>query len=615
MMPHITLKGRIAITVFAIYGIIALIVPMLPLHNPQSYHAPPEDIFVPEVVDEYAFNFTLEHLRVYGYGIYMITEDGRFVVYDSEAHRIENAFPIPPRGYSEIGLMRAMYEDYPVFFGNGKVYIYIGDENTLLNYTVPGIRALYPLREPFNGFYGFLVVNSSGIYAFEYDPFMPWRGVVPVWSMKITQRILGIHYTYKRIMISTPKSLICVNSEGEVVWSVNGSFTSNPIFVPVYGSKSLYIGSENYIEVRSILNGSILKRISMPSAVDSLAYYGQALYAHSRSSFGKVNLMEGGFAWKIDNVRRYRIDPFVDGVGILLNSGKLEFVLAASGEVQWGLEGKFRDIALGSISHVSYLYALNDGGNVITKYSYSGKLITPLPPDEKYPLGTDAAGRDVLSQFLWSFREEMYIALLSGLIVLILGTLWGLVAGYYSGVTDDFLLLVSDALLFIPAIGYAALMLYVFGIVHHVEATIAASVLALSPLEARAVRNYTKMIKEKPYVESAKVIGASSWRIIFNHILPEIRGISLVYAVSAVAMALLLEVGISFLGFGNYGVPTWGWMVTNAYFTGYLDRWWLVAPPIIALWLLVYSLYLIFHEIYTSYYLRQDMGKKQKNKS
>ncbi len=598
-----SLHGKIALVVVLIYLAIAIIVPFLPLRDPSAYHAPPEDIFVPDVVDSYNFSEPVENLGVMEYRMFVITEKGNFIDYDLTAHAVLNEIHLEGKNFSRIEILHMYPQGVPIFHSDYYVYLYSPTSHQLHRYRVNGVTALYPIQEPFSPYRGFVAVNRTGMYAFicPYNSDHPSQE--PAWEFK-EENILGVHYSYNRIFVSTPSELFALNESGGVVWSLHGNFTSNPVFLPVYGNPFVYVAQGEEVWMVYTSNGSVGGDVRLDVNVTQLNYYGQSLYAYSPNGvFGKVNLLGSGFSWEMNGIERYAMSPFIDGMGAITDEGKLIFVLIGDGTVQWGAEGDFRDVFIGEQRHVPYLFTTLGNGTSVRQYSYSGRLITPLPPSEKYPLGTDSAGRDVLSQLLWGFRMEMYIAIVSGLLVLLLGTVWGLVAGYFSGLPDDILLMLTDILLFIPAIGYAALMIFLFGIVHHIEATIVASVLALSPLEARAVRNYTKMVKEKPYVESARLMGASPWRVIFVHILPEVKGISLVYALSATTMALLLEVGVSFLGFGNYTIPTWGWMLTNAYFTGYLDRWWLVIPPLLALFILVYSLYLLSQEMYASEYI------------
>ena len=596
--------GKIALGILTVYIIIALVVPALPLRNPTGFHAPPQDIFVPQIVNQFNFSVPIDNFAVYGYDIFAVSNNGIFIHYDMIQHKTVKTFNINSSHISGIKILRAGAYGVPIFHTESAVYLYSPTQERLYRMDVRNTYAIYPIQIPFSQYTGFIAVNSTGVYAYSYNPYTDERQSF-MWNFSLEKNVLGIHYSYTNFYISTPDRLIALNDQGRMIWSIDGNFTSNPIYIPVYGNNIIYVASGTSIMGIFMTNGSYATNISMAVKITHLHYYGQSLYAYSpRGIVGKVNTLSNrGFLWKIGNIKEYSLSSSVDGMGAILKDGRLIFVLTGDGTVQWGTKGNFTKIALGEQDLVPYLFALLNNEKSIVQYSYSGKLITPLPPSKKYLLGTDSAGRDVLSQLLWGFRNEIYIAFVSGFAVLILGTLWGLTAGYFSGLPDDLLLLLSDSFLFIPAIGYAALMIYLFGIQHHIMATITASILALSPLEARAVRNYTKVIKEKPFVESAKVSGAGFWRIMFKHILPEIKGISMVYALSATTMALLLEVGISFLGFGNYAIPTWGWMITNAYFTGYLDKWWLVAPPLIALWLLVYSLYLLSQEMYTTEYV------------
>ena len=614
MKLKVSLKGKIAIAVIITYIIIALLVPIMPLRPPLSYRAPPTDIFVPQIVANYSFPYKIVRMNAYEDEFYIITESSGFIDYNILDHNITFEENLPLQNYSDIKILRIYPHGFPVFYNQNYIYVFSG--TALVRYHMNDTVSIYILNPPFSSFTGFVAYNSTGLYAFQYSPygFSP----EPLWHIVAHQKPLGLHYDYNHIFVSFHDKIIDITSNGKIVWEKRGNFTSNPIFLPTYGNDKLYIASHNEIEALSIRNGSKRADIHMPCEITSLEYRGGILFAYSPSGvFGKVDVLKNGFSWKVDDVKKYVASPFIDGIGVIFKNGKIGFILT-DGAIQWGKDVNVYNILLTEMSHTTYLLAILENQKDVQQYSYSGKMITPLPPSKKYILGTDFAGRDVFSQLLWSFRSELYIAFVSGAIVLLLGTLWGLIAGYFGGTTDELLLLLSDSFLFIPAIGYAALMIYLFGISHHIEATIWTSIFALSPLEARAVRNYTKVVKEKAFVESAKLSGAGHWRIILVHIFPEIKGISTVYALSAVTMALLLEVGISFLGFGNYTVPTWGWMISNAYFTGYWDKWWLIVPPLLALWAIVYSTYLLSHEIYASEYIfsleARTIGEETKSK-
>ncbi len=584
--------GKLSLGIILVYVIIALIVPYLPISNPLYNRAPPQDIFVPQILDNISLPGNIVNARAAGGVLYYIGSNYTFNAFNIQNHNYLFSIPLEKENYSKIQLLHYSVYTSIFFYSHNTLYFYDRMNVKLVNYKMD-IKKVFPIEQPFVPFTGVAVYNGTDL---NFYSLYPQEGLK--WSLKVPIEPIGIHTSYKQIYISFPKALWCLDYIGEIKWKVNDTFTSNPIFLRSYEGSYLYVASGDKIERRDLSNGSLTANFSMGIQISYLGYYGQSLFAYSpQGIFGKVNLLNGSFAWKIHDVKTYTLDPFVDGLPVIFKDGRIGFVLLSTGEVQWGYRFNAQDIFMDAITYTTRnVVAYHD--NHVLIFSNSGKLITPLPPSNKYPLGTDNAGRDILSQLLWSFRTEIYIALVSTSVVMIVGTAIGILSGYYSGPVDDTLRLITDAFLLIPAIGYAALMIFILGITQHINATLLASLFAVWPIEARAVRNYTKVVKEKPYIEAARVSGASNTRIMLFHILPEVSIVSTVYGLSGAAMALLLEVGVSFLGFGNYMVLTWGWMIANAYFVGIWDKWWVLLPPLLTLMTLVMAIYLLSKDVH-----------------
>ncbi|MCD6275904.1 MAG: ABC transporter permease [Thermoplasmata archaeon] len=584
--------GKISALIILGYIVVALIVPYLNMPNPLYYKAPPEDIFAPQILKNITFSENIIKATAVNNILYMITEKCRFIALDLSSENTIFQYNLSRDSYSELYLLHYLTTTSIIFHSSQRVYWYNPQNMELKSYNI-STEKLFIIEQPFIPFAGFAAYGNSTIEIYSLYPVER-----PEFKMVVKEIPLGLHMDFKSIYISYPTELWKIYYDGEIKWKINGNFTSNPIFLSSYEGNYVYVGEGNVVDRINPGDGEIVKKFSLGEKIVHLEYYGQSLFAISAEhTFGKVNILGGGYSWILKGVKKYFMDPWIDGLSVKFTGGKIGFVLLSTGEIQWGYEFPAENIFVNKISYTSRDVVAYKGRDILI-FSASGKLITPLPPNKKYPLGTDNTGRDVLSQLLWSFRTEIYIALVSAFVVALIGTTIGILAGYYTGPVDDILRLLSDSFLLIPAIGYAALMLFVLGITQHVNATLLASLFAVWPIEARAVRNYTKVIKEKPFIEAARVMGASNIRIMVMHILPEVIMVSMVYALSGAAMALLLEVGVSFLGFGNYMVLSWGWMIANGYFVGIWDRWWISLPPLLTLMLLVISIYLLSKDIH-----------------
>ncbi|MBU7017111.1 MAG: ABC transporter permease subunit [Theionarchaea archaeon] len=222
------------------------------------------------------------------------------------------------------------------------------------------------------------------------------------------------------------------------------------------------------------------------------------------------------------------------------------------------------------------------------------------PPTWKYPLGTDVLGRDVFSQVIWGFRNALVMAVPSALLVGVIGTVVGLVSGYYGGIVDAVLQRVSMTFLVWPSVPLVALIVFSWGPHMAVPAVILGVAFTLWPTTARAIRSEVMSLRGRAFIESAKVSGASSVRIVFRHILPRVIHVSFLYMTIAVASALILEATFNFLGLTSPAVITWGQMLSFTYHTssarfaiGGGMVWWTIFPPATAITYMVSSFFLI----------------------
>jgi peptide/nickel transport system permease protein len=203
-------------------------------------------------------------------------------------------------------------------------------------------------------------------------------------------------------------------------------------------------------------------------------------------------------------------------------------------------------------------------------------------------LGTDRQGRDILSRLLVGSRVTMAVGLIAVLLSLTIGIILGSIAGYFGGIVDNVVMWLVNILYAIPT------LLLVFAITLTVgkgfwEIFIAIG-LSMWVGTARLIRGQVLALREMEYITAAKALGLGNMRIIFRHILPNIAGPVMVIAASNFAAAILIEAGLSFLGFGIQPPdPSWGLMIKEQYNFLLTDRPLLALIPGIAIMLLVYA--------------------------
>ncbi|WP_018426886.1 ABC transporter permease [Hoeflea sp. 108] len=194
-------------------------------------------------------------------------------------------------------------------------------------------------------------------------------------------------------------------------------------------------------------------------------------------------------------------------------------------------------------------------------------------PSIQHLLGTDNFGRDLWSRLVWGARVSLTIAIIAVTCSAILGTIVGLVAGYFGGWVDLVLMRITDIFLGVPAIVLALAIVAILG-PGVINVALALIVVAWTEY-ARVVRATTLVLREQNYVQAARALGARPSRILFKEILPNAIGPIIVLASLGLGTAIIAESALSFLGFGlPPPTPTWGW--TLAYGTKFIrDEPWL----------------------------------------
>lgn len=213
----------------------------------------------------------------------------------------------------------------------------------------------------------------------------------------------------------------------------------------------------------------------------------------------------------------------------------------------------------------------------------------PAGPSTSHPLGVDSLGRDVLSRTIYGARVALIVAFASTLIATVLGVALGVLAGYYRGWVDTVVSrLLIDVLLSFPilmlAIGLSSACSFGDGcagglIQPGIGTVIAVIALVTWTYPARLIRGQVLSMREKDFVDSARSIGASNFRIITRELLPNLVVPTIVYATLIIPSNVLFEAALSFLGVGvSPSTPSWGAMIGDAVNTFDTAWWYLLAP-------------------------------------
>ncbi len=241
----------------------------------------------------------------------------------------------------------------------------------------------------------------------------------------------------------------------------------------------------------------------------------------------------------------------------------------------------------------------------LTQFDIMDSEIPPIgaeQADERFMLGTDAMGRDMLSTILYGTGISILIGVFATLLQAFIGITVGLFAGYFGGRLDSFLMRVADVQLSFTTLMVAIVILAVFqatvGLDFYEDYAILVIVLVIGvaewPQYARTVRACVLAEKEKEYVDAARVIGLKPLQIIYRHILPNTFSPLLVISTVQVANAIITEAALSFLGLGMpVTKPSLGSLIRNGFEFIFSGSWWITAFPSLILIILILSLNLL----------------------
>jgi peptide/nickel transport system permease protein len=200
------------------------------------------------------------------------------------------------------------------------------------------------------------------------------------------------------------------------------------------------------------------------------------------------------------------------------------------------------------------------------------------PPSAQHYFGTDQIGRDTLSRVIWGSRASLTVAFGAVLVGTTLGALWGLACGFFGGRFD---LLSQRAIEFMQSFPDLVLaMAIAMALGAGTGTVIVAIAITRIPFGGRVIRSVVLSVREMPFVEAARGLGASNLRLMLRHILPQCVAPFLILATTHLGVSIIIEASLGFLGVGiPPPTPTWGNMLADALNSGLVPPWWLVLFP------------------------------------
>ncbi|MCD6485681.1 MAG: ABC transporter permease [Candidatus Odinarchaeota archaeon] len=220
-------------------------------------------------------------------------------------------------------------------------------------------------------------------------------------------------------------------------------------------------------------------------------------------------------------------------------------------------------------------------------YAFMGPIFA-APDFFGFQLGTDNNGIPILSQLLWGARVSILVGFTATVMFIGIGTLIGLISGFFGGTTiDDVLMRLTDVFLVLPGLPLMITLAYIL------RPSIWNVILVIGligwPGTARLIRSQVLTVKERAYVDAARAAGASDSYIIIKHILPNVAPLAFANAVLGVGGSILSEAALSWLGLSDPVMPSWGKMLQLANVTTALSQgfWWVLLPPGAALTVIV----------------------------
>jgi len=221
-------------------------------------------------------------------------------------------------------------------------------------------------------------------------------------------------------------------------------------------------------------------------------------------------------------------------------------------------------------------------------YAYQDLAIGASPPSAEHFLGTDTLGRDLLTRMMYGSRISLMVGFLATSVALVIGVIWGTIAGFAGGKVDAIMMRIVDTLYGIPFIILIILLMVIFG------RNLILLFLAIGAVEwltmARIVRSQVLNLSKQEFILSAEAMGVTKSSIVFRHLIPNAMGPVIVYATLTVPQIMLLESFLSFLGLGvQPPLSSWGLLIRDGA-VSMEEYWWLLIFPSLAFSLTLFSL-------------------------
>jgi peptide/nickel transport system permease protein len=218
-------------------------------------------------------------------------------------------------------------------------------------------------------------------------------------------------------------------------------------------------------------------------------------------------------------------------------------------------------------------------------------------PAQHGPLGTDNVGRPIWDQLVYGSRISLLVGLAATVIAMLIGSVVGIVAGFYGRWIEAVLMRITEWFLVIPFLPLAIVLASILG--PNVRNVIIVIGITSWPGTARVIRAQVLTLKERLYVERSRALGASNRHLMLRHIVPNVSPLILANTTLTVPIAILSETTLSFLGLGDPLRPSWGRMLDEAFSSGAIGQnaWWYYLPPGIGIVLVVLAFTLVGHAL------------------
>ena len=215
------------------------------------------------------------------------------------------------------------------------------------------------------------------------------------------------------------------------------------------------------------------------------------------------------------------------------------------------------------------------------------------PPSPAHPLGLDDGGIDMVTLLMWGTRVSLVVGFAATAVSILIGGTVGLTAGYFGGKVDTVLMRITDYFIVIPDVPLMIVVAAIWGpSIGHIIIVIG---ILLWTGTARVLRAQVKSVRERVYVQRSRALGASHWRIVGRHVLPQVAPLLIANTVLTVAVAIFDETALSFLGLGDPSRISLGKVIENAFERAAISSgaWWAIVPPGILVALIILSCSLI----------------------